>query len=131
MAQRLVLNRVYPVSREALWELLEMVLTEVAGVTLIRTEADRKRATLQTGVTWTSWGQNMVATVEAMTPATARLTITGQVRHTFLSSGWGEALHAKGVARRLDRALGQVTRPGLARWAGRRADSLQEKSYPA
>ena len=60
MAHRLVYDRVRPVSGDVLWERLESVLTAMDGVTLIRMETDRKRAILQTGVTWTSWGQNMI-----------------------------------------------------------------------
>jgi hypothetical protein len=47
----------------------------------------------------------MIATMEALGVARTRLTVGGQMRHTFLSSGWGERVHARGFARDLERAL--------------------------
>ncbi len=123
MAQRLVFHYVYPVAREVLATRLERVLTEIDGVTLIRMEADGTRAILQTGVTWSSWGQNMIATVEELAPFNTRLTVTGQVRHIFCSSGWGERFHARWFARQLNRALApwepiEVRSAGFARHHG-------------
>jgi len=64
-------------------------------------------ASFKTGVTWTSWGQNMIARVEPLEGNGARLDITGQIRSTFLATNWGEELHEAGFVRGLTNALDQ------------------------
>jgi hypothetical protein len=102
MRDQQVLLRNYQVSPEILWSALKQALTTLDGVTLKQAEDTRKTASFKTGVTWTSWGQNMIANIEPLEQEGTRLHITGQIRHTFLSSNWGEDLHESGFVRRLN-----------------------------
>lgn len=103
-----VLTRDYDLPPKTLWETMKHALTRVDGVTLEEADDAEHQASFKTGVTWTSWGQNMIARVEPLGEARSRVTITGQMRHTFLSSNVGEELHEKGFIRNLTRAIEQA-----------------------
>jgi hypothetical protein len=111
MRDQQVLLRNYQVATEILWAVLKRALTTLDGVTLEQADDAEKIASFKTGVTWTSWGQNMSASVEPIGSEEVRLRITGQIRHTFLSSNWGEDLHKAGFVRGLtdflDRTLAE------------------------
>lgn len=100
-----VLTREYNLAPETLWEAMKRALTKVDGVTLEEADDIEHKASFKTGVTWTSWGQNMIATVEPLAEQKSRVAITGQIRHTFLSTNSGEELHEKGFVRNLTEAL--------------------------
>jgi hypothetical protein len=112
MRDQQVLLQNYQVAPETLWIALKRALTTLDGVTLDQANDAQKTASFKTGVTWTSWGQNMIATIELLESEEARLHIMGQVRHTFLSSDWGEDLHSSGfvhgLTNLLDRSLAEV-----------------------
>jgi hypothetical protein len=74
-------------------------------VTLEQADDAQKTATFKTGVTWTSWGQNMIARLQPLSADQVQLQINGQIRHTFLASDWGEKLHQKGFAKNLTAAI--------------------------
>jgi hypothetical protein len=105
MRDQQVLLRNYQVTPDTLWAVLKRALTKLDGVTLDRADDVQKIASFKTGMTWTSWGQNMIASVEPLGSEEVRLHITGQVRHTFLSSNWGEELHESGFVRGLTNFL--------------------------
>lgn len=105
MRNQQVLLHSYPVPAETLWAVLKRALTLLDGVTLKQTDDEQKVASFQTGMTSTSWGQNMIASLEPIGGGEVRLLIIGQIRHTFLSSNWGESLHNSGFARRLKNFL--------------------------
>jgi hypothetical protein len=100
-----VLMQDYQVPSDVLWTAVKRALTTVDGITLEQADDVQKTALFKTGVTWTSWGQNMIASVEPLGADAVRLHITGQIRNTFLSSNWGEELHEKGFVRGLTDAL--------------------------
>ncbi len=105
MPQRPVLVKQYDVAPDRLWAAIKQVLITVDGVTLDQTNEAHHTAVFRTGVTWTSWGQNMIAQIQPIGADQAQLQINGQIRHTFLASDWGEKLHQKGVARSLTTAI--------------------------
>ncbi len=107
MRNQQVLIEDYRVSPDKLWEAVKTILTRVDGVTFEQADDAQKKASFKTGVTSTSWGQNMVAIIEPLGSEEARLHITGQLRHTFLSSNWGESVHAKTFVRTFTQALKQ------------------------
>jgi hypothetical protein len=105
MRDQQVLLRNYQVAPETLWTVLKRALTTLDGVTLEQADNVQKIASFKTGVTWTSWGQNMIASVEPLGSEEVRLHIMGQVRNTFLSSNWGEEVHESGFVRGLTNLL--------------------------
>jgi hypothetical protein len=108
MRQRQVLVKQYAVAPDRLWAAIKQVLITVDGVTLDQADDAQKTAAFKTGVTWTSWGQNMIARLQPISSDQVQLHINGQIRHTFLASDWGEKLHQKGVARNLTAAIDDV-----------------------
>lgn len=105
MRQKQVLIKHYSVTPDRLWEAIKQVLITVDGITLDRADDDQKTAFFKTGVTLTSWGQNMIAQIQPISPNQVQLQINGQIRHTFLASNWGEKLHQKGFTRNFAAAL--------------------------
>jgi hypothetical protein len=105
MRQRQVLVKQYAVAPDRLWAAIKQVLTTVDGVTLDQADDAQQTAAFKTGVTWTSWGQNMMARLQPIGADQVQLQINGQIRHTFLASDWGEKIHQKGFARNLTAAI--------------------------
>jgi hypothetical protein len=105
MGRREILMQDYPASADRLWSALKLALIEADGMGLLAVDDSQRVALFQTGSTWTSWGQNMRATVEGLDEHRARLHVTGQLRSTLISSGWGERMHGKTVLRRLGPAI--------------------------
>ena len=108
MRDQEVLMKNYPTTPDTLWEAVKQALTTADGVTLKQADDAEKTASFETGVTWTSWGQNMRAKIEPLDSGKARLRIVGQIRNTFLSSNWGEELHEKGLIQNLTKAIDQA-----------------------
>jgi hypothetical protein len=108
MRQRQVLVKQYAVAPDRLWAAIKQVLITVDGITLEQADDAQKTAIFKTGVTWTSWGQNMIARLQPINAEQVQLQINGQIRHTFLASDWGEKLHQKEFVRHLTAALDDV-----------------------
>jgi hypothetical protein len=107
MGQRKVLVKQYAVAPDRLWAAIKQALITIDGVTLEQADDAQKTASFTTGVTLTSWGQNMIARIQPIGSDQTQLQINGQIRHTFLSSNLGESLHQKGFVRNLTTALDQ------------------------
>lgn len=105
MRDQQVLLHSYQVPTETLWAALKHTLTILDGTTFVQADDAQKIVSFKTGMTATSWGQNMLASLEAIGPEEVKLLITGQIRHTFLSSNWGEDVHKSGFSRRLNHLL--------------------------
>ncbi len=105
MPQRQVLVKRYAVAPDRLWAAIKQALITVDGVTLEQADDAQKTAAFKTGVTWTSWGQNMIAQIQPIGADQVQLQINGQIRHTFLASDWGEKIHQKGFVRNLTTAI--------------------------
>jgi hypothetical protein len=104
MRQRQVLVKQYTVAPDQLWAAIKQVLVTIDGVTLDQADDAQHTAAFKTGVTWTSWGQNMMARLQPIGADQVQL----QIRHTFLASDWGEKIHQKGFARNLTAAIEDV-----------------------
>lgn len=73
-----------------------------------------RTATFSTGMSLTSWGEHMLATVDEHGGG-SRVTVRGRPKGSFLTTKWGEELHAKGIEKdvrtAVDDALAQVGPP--------------------
>ncbi len=89
---------------EIVWSALKR-----AAATMDLQEADdtTKTARLSTGVTLTSWGEHIVATV---TPAAsgADIVVRGRPKHSLLTTKWGEDIHAHKVQKDFRNAVRQA-----------------------
>ena len=105
-----ILTRTFEVTPESLWSAVKEALETMPDVTLKRIEDEQRRAIFTTAITWTSWGENMVATVEPGQPTGSLLKITGQAHTSFLTTKWGEELHqhqfTKNLIQAVEHALG-------------------------
>ena len=95
-----VLVKDFGAAPDVLWKQLLSALATVDGATLVAANHDGKELRFMTGVTATSWGENMTATVLPSGNGST-LRIMGQVRHTFMTTSWGEKVHRRGFVRNL------------------------------
>ena len=58
-----------------------------------------------TGVSMTSWGEHMLATVHDAAGGGTRVTVRGRPKGSFLTTTWGEDVHASGVEKDLRAAI--------------------------
>jgi len=105
-----ILTRPFEATPESLWKAVKQALENSEGVVVKKVEEEGRRAIFTTGVSWTSWGENMVATVEAGQPTGSLLKLTGQPHTAFLTTKWGEELHqhqfTKNLIKGIEEALG-------------------------
>jgi hypothetical protein len=100
-----ILTRTYQVTPESLWNAVKEALSTCSDVTLKRVEEEPRRALFTTTMSWTSWGENMVATVEPGQTTGSLLKITGHAHTSFLTTKWGEELHQHQLTRNLIQAI--------------------------
>ena len=105
-----ILTRTYEVAPELLWKAVKQALSTVTDVTLKEVEEEQHRATFTTSMSWTSWGENMVATVESGQPTGSRLKVTGHPHTSILTTKWGEELHQHQFTKNLVQAVEQALR---------------------
>lgn len=103
-----ILMRAYEIAPESLWKAVKQALTTISGATLKKVEEEQRRATFTTGISWTSWGEEMVATVEPGQPTGALLKVTGQPHTSILTTRWGEEVHQHRFTRDLVQAVEQA-----------------------
>lgn len=108
MIDNAVLAHVYDVTPEALWNAVKVVLKITEGVTLEAADDEQMRAYFKTSMSWTSWGENMIATVEPRVTTGALLLITGHPHTNFLTTQWGEEAHQEEFSRKLTKAVRQA-----------------------
>jgi hypothetical protein len=58
-------------------------------------------ARFSSGVSLTSWGEHMIATVASASSGGTRITVRGRPKGPFLTTGWGEDVHAREVEKDL------------------------------
>lgn len=63
-----------------------------------------------TGVTLTSWGEQMRATVTE-SPAGSTIRVDGKPTGTFLTTKWGEDAHGRTIEKRLRSGMDEVLSP--------------------
>jgi hypothetical protein len=100
-----ILTRTYKVAPELLWKAVKQALSTGIGATLKEVEEEQRRATFTTGISWTSWGENMVATVEPGQPTGSLLKVTGQPHTSILTTRWGEEVHQHQFTQNLVQAV--------------------------
>lgn len=98
----------YPArSADQVWAALRRALTTMG---LQEAHEAARTAQFTTGVSLTSWGEHMLAQVQDG-PGGTRVTVRGRPKGSFLTTSWGEDVHAQGVERDLrssiDDALAQ------------------------
>ena len=82
---------------DAVWKALKRAL---ATMDLSEANDGDRTARFSTGVSLTSWGENMLARVDPADSG-ARVTVRGRAKGSFLTTKWGEELHAREVEKDL------------------------------
>jgi len=107
MDERELFSRRYEIDAAALWTALRRAL---ATMDLREADDATRTARFGSGVTWTSWGQHLLATVTEDPTGGATLTVRGRPKGSFLSSEWGERLHAQEIEGQITRAFDALAR---------------------
>ena len=108
MVDHEILTRTYEVEPESLWKAVKLALSTGIGAILKKVEEEERRATFTTDVSWTSWGENMVATVEPGQPTGSLLKVTGHPHTSILTTKWGEEVHQHQFTKNLVQAVEQA-----------------------
>lgn len=108
-----ILVRSYEMSPELLWKAVKEALSTGIDVTLKKVEEEERRAIFTTEVSWTSWGENMVATVEPDQSTGSLLKVKGHPHTSILTTKWGEELHQHQFTRNLVQAIEQALSQGV------------------
>jgi len=82
---------------DAVWNALKRAL---ATMDLRDADDANQTARFTTGVSLTSWGENMIARVDEAATG-ARVTVRGRAKGSSLTTKWGEDVHATGVEKDL------------------------------
>lgn len=93
----------YPVrSSQEVWPALRRALS-----TMDLQDADDAGMTARfsTGISLTSWGEHMLAQVAGSGSEGARVTVRGRPKGSFLTTSWGEDVHAQGIEKQLRAAI--------------------------
>lgn len=81
-------------------------LTSALATMDLKDADDAERtARFSTGVTLTSWGEHMIARVAELPTGGARIIVRGRAKGSFLTTGWGEDLHAREVEKDLQTSI--------------------------
>lgn len=100
----------YPArSADEVWPALVRAL---ATMDLRDRDDPARTATFSTGVSLTSWGEHMLAAVGDAAGGGARITVRGRPKGSFLTTKWGEDVHAKGVEKDLRTAVDDALAQG-------------------
>lgn len=94
---------------EAAFDALRRGVGEMNGALLQGIDEERRIVQFKTGVTFTSWGELMEAAVVA-DGVRSRIEVRGKPLYTFLTTGWGESLHATTIEKRLREAITRTRR---------------------
>lgn len=76
------------------WQALKRAL---ATMDLQDPDDAARTARFSSGVSLTSWGEHMIARVASASGGGARVTVRGRAKGSFLTTSWGEDVHAKQV----------------------------------
>lgn len=103
MDEREVFTRRYDgVEPAGLWRAVKRAL---ATMDLRRSDDEERMAQFSTGTSQTSWGQNMLATVTARGAEGSTLTVRGRPKQSFMTTKWGEGIHARSVEKQIVAAV--------------------------
>jgi hypothetical protein len=93
----------YPARQpDEVWGALQRAL---ATMDIKETDDDQRVARFSTGITLTSWGEHMLASVTDSAGGGSRITVRGRPKGSFLTTQWGEDLHAGEIERDLRRSI--------------------------
>jgi hypothetical protein len=98
----------FDVPPESLWKAVKQVLSTGIGATLKQVDEEERRAIFTTDVTWTSWGENMVATVQPNQPTGSLLKVTGHPHTSIMTTKFGEDIHQHHFTRTFVQAVKQA-----------------------
>jgi hemerythrin-like domain-containing protein len=98
-------SRRYDVGPEMLLDFLQQAMAGMPTITSYELDDSGDGINFTTSFTWTSWGENMVATVDADGSDGAVVTVSGEPRVGALSTAWGEEIHAATIEAQLFAAL--------------------------
>jgi hypothetical protein len=98
-------SRRYDIGPEMLLDFLQQAMAGMPTITSYELADSGDGINFTTSFTWTSWGENMVATVDADGPNGSVVTVSGEPRVGALSTAWGEEIHAATIEGQLFAAL--------------------------
>jgi hemerythrin superfamily protein len=101
MSKHEFFRREYEIPQELLLDLLQQAMAGMPTVTAHRLADSGDRIEFRTSFTLTSWGENMVAAVDAAGPDRSVLAVSGEPRVGLLSNPWGEEVHAATIETQL------------------------------
>src|SRR5687768_2458523 len=102
---RELFSRRYDVRPELLLDFLQQAMTTMPTIRSFGLGDDGDRIEFETSFTWTSWGEQMIATVQGDAAGGAILAVSGQPRLGLASTPWGEELHAATIESQLRAAM--------------------------
>jgi hypothetical protein len=104
MQETMLFARDYDVAADELWTAVKHAVSTMD----LRSADDAERtATFASGVSMTSWGQHLRATVDGEGTG-SRLIVHGRPKHSLGTTRWGEQVHARGVEKQLTQAVEQA-----------------------
>jgi hypothetical protein len=83
------------------WPALLAAVDNMDGAKLGERDETTHHLSFSTGVTVSSWGQELDATLTPAAPAGSRVAVRAKPKGTFLTTTWGERIHARTVEKRL------------------------------
>ena len=105
MARTGLFTRRYDVNPEMLLDFLQQAMAQLPSITSYELADTLDRINFTTSLTFTSWGENMVAAVESDGGDGSVVTISGEPRVGMMSTPWGEEMHAATIENQLVAAL--------------------------
>src|SRR5215213_6162286 len=87
-------TRRYDVNAEMLLDFLQQAMAQLPSIASYELADSLDRLNFTTTLTFTSWGENMVAAVDSDGRDGSIVTISGEPRVGMLSTPWGEEMHA-------------------------------------
>lgn len=87
---------------DEVWQALRRAL---ATMDLKDPDEAERTARFGTGVSLTSWGEHMLARVVDLPTGGARVIVRGRPKGSFLTTSWGEDVHARQVESDLRRSV--------------------------
>ena len=95
----------YDADPDRVWAALQQAIDDMDGARLGPVRQDGRELEFETGVTLTSWGEFLQATVEPGSQPGTHVQVRGKPKGTFLTTTWGEKLHANTIEQRLDKGI--------------------------
>jgi hemerythrin-like domain-containing protein len=105
MSKNQLFSANYEVAPDMLLDFLQQALAAMPTVTSFNVAESGDSVEFRTSFTWTSWGEKMVAHVEAGDHGGSVLIVSGEPKVELLSNPWGEEIHAATIEGQLFAAL--------------------------